>query len=110
MLSSVSLAQQKIELKDISRHIGDSVVVCGKVFGGKYMESSVNQPTFLNVGAAYPQQPLTLVIWGAARKAFSYSPEKKFDHKNVCIMGKVELFKGKPQIVIREEKQLMVIE
>ena len=46
MLSSVSLAQQKIELKDISRHIGDSVVVCGKVFGGKYMESSVNQPTF----------------------------------------------------------------
>lgn len=110
MLSLKSLAQQKIELKDIGKHVGDSVVVCGKIFGGKYLQSSSNQPTFLNMGAAYPNQPLTLVIWGASRKLFSYAPEKRLDNKNVCVKGKVEMFKGKPQIVIKDEKQVTIQE
>ena len=100
-------AQQKIELNDIAKHIGDSVQVCGKIFGGKYLESASNQPTFLNMGAAYPKEQLTLVIWGSVRKKISYIPEKKLGNKNICVKGKVEVFKGKPQIVIKEEKQII---
>ena len=103
-------AQQKVELKDVARHIGDSVIVCGKIYGGKYLGSASNQPTFLNMGAAYPNQPLTLVIWGAGRKGFSYIPEKKLNNKNVCVKGKIYVFKGKPQIVIKDEKQITIQE
>ena len=105
-----SFCQQKIELKDISKHIGDSIVVCGKIYGGKFLETTSNQPTFLNMGAPYPNEPLTLVIWGSTRKIMTYVPEKKLQNKNVCITGKVEVFKAKPQIVIREEKQISIRE
>lgn len=103
-------AQTKIELKDAAAHKGDSVTVCGKIFGGIYLDKSGNKPTFLNMGAAYPNQLLTVVIWGDKRKLFSYAPEVKLKNKNVCVSGKVEIYKGKPQIVIKDVKQLQVME
>lgn len=38
-------AQTAIKLEDVSKHIGDSVTVCGKVAGMRYFENSkTNQP------------------------------------------------------------------
>ena len=99
-------AQQKIDLGEVDKHIGDSVTVCGKIFGGKFLSSSNNQPTFLNMGAEYPNQLLSIVIWGNTRKLFSYKPEEKLKNKNVCVTGKIETYKNKPQIVIQQVQQI----
>jgi hypothetical protein len=101
-----SLAQQNINLKDVSKHVGDSVTVCGKIFSGKFLDKSTNQPTFLNMGAEYPNQILTIVIWGSARKLFPYKPEEKLKNKNVCITGKIEIFKNKPEIIVHSVSQV----
>jgi hypothetical protein len=71
-------SQTTIKLEDINQHIGDSVIVCGKVYGGRYLESARNSPTLLNIGAKYPDQLLTTVIWGDVRKEFTGKPEKDF--------------------------------
>jgi DNA/RNA endonuclease YhcR with UshA esterase domain len=99
-------AQQKITLAEVNKHIGDSVTVCGKIYGGKFLDAAKNQPTFLNMGAAYPDQLLTIVIWGSTRKSFPYKPEEKLKGKQVCVTGKIELFKEKPQIVVQQATQL----
>jgi len=99
-------AQQNINLKDVSKHVGDSVTVCGKIFSGKFLDKSNNQPTFLNMGAEYPNQILTIVIWGSTRKLFSYKPEEKLKNKSVCITGKIEVFKNKPEIVVHSVSQV----
>lgn len=101
-------AQQKITLAEINKHIGDSVTVCGKITGGKFLDAVKNQPTFLNMGAAYPNQLLTVVIWGNTRKLFSYKPEELLKAKEVCVTGRIELFKEKPQIVVTQVAQLQV--
>jgi DNA/RNA endonuclease YhcR with UshA esterase domain len=101
-------AQQKITLEEVSKHINDSITVCGKIYGGKYLDAAKNQPTFLNMGATYPNQLLTIVIWGSTRKLFAYKPEDHLKAKEVCVTGKVELFKEKPQIIITQAKQLEV--
>lgn len=109
LLSTIALhlhAQQKITLEEVSKHIGDSVTVCGKIFGGKYLDKAGNKPTFLNMGASYPNELLTIVIWGNTRKLFPYKPEEKLKGKTVCITGKIETFKGKPQIVLKQTDQL----
>ena len=103
---SVSIAQQTIKPEEATKHIGDSVIICGKIYGGIFLESVTNKPTFLNMGAVYPNQLVTIVIWGNIRKQFSYKPEEKLKNKMVCISGKVEVFKGKPQIVITKAAQL----
>ena len=103
-------AQVSIKLEDINKHVGDSVTVCGKVFGGIFLEKSKNTPTFLNVGDAYPANPLTIVIWGDLRKEFTEKPEEFYKGREVCVTGKVELYKGKPEIILNSRNQLTVKE
>ena len=98
-----------MKLEDIASHIGDSVTVTGKVYGIKYFESAKASPTLLNIGATYPNQLLTVVIYGEDRKRMELDPEKTFANADLSVTGKVELFKVKPQIVITDKSQLSVL-
>jgi hypothetical protein len=97
-----------VNLQDIAKHVGDSVNVCGKIFGGRYLQGIASKPTLLNVGAHYPNQLLTIVIYGSDRKNFEEIPEDFFKDKEVCVLGKVELYNEKPQIVVRNRDQLII--
>lgn len=101
-------AQTKISPDEAAKHIGDSVMVCGKIFGGKYFDKSDNKITLLNMGAAYPLSPLTIVIEEAGRKNFTTKPEEFYTDKEVCISGVVKEFKGKPQIIVTKEADIVV--
>src|SRR5688500_3066901 len=94
-----SWAQKEIKLEELSSHIGDSIKVKGKIYGVRYLQSAKNTPTFINVGGTFPNQLLTIVIWGDVRKKLGYAPEEKpFADGVAVVSGKVELYKEKPQI------------
>jgi len=82
------------------------VKICSKIYGGKYLEQTKGSSTFLNVGGNYPDAPLTLVIWNDVRKQFKYMPEDILKGKDVCIYGKIILYKNKPEIVISNPNQI----
>ena len=100
-------AQKQIKLEEATRNVGDSVSTCGKVYSSRYFEGSQDAPTLLNLGAAYPNQLLTIVIYGEARKLFKEAPEVYFRDKNICVTGKISLYKDKPQIVIYKPEQIV---
>ena len=102
-------AQKEIKLDDASKFVGDSVNVCGKVFSSRFFANAQDAPTLLNLGAAYPNQLLTVVIYGNNRNVFSEAPENFFKDKEICVSGKIVLYKGKPQIVIYNKEQIMVL-
>jgi DNA/RNA endonuclease YhcR with UshA esterase domain len=99
--------QTTIKLEEISQHIGDSVIVCGKVEDIRYFETSKNQPTLLNIGDKFPKQLLTVVIWGNVRAEFKNKPEEMQD-KQVCVTGRITLYKEKPQIIIDNPGQITI--
>ena len=101
-------AQQAIKLEELSNFIGDSVIVSGKVFGGRYLSKSENAPTFLNVGGDFPNQLLTLVVWGKDRNNFKMAPEEAYKGHHVQVAGKVELHRGKPQIILYKDDQIVI--
>jgi hypothetical protein len=103
----MAFAQKEIKLEELKDHIGDSVKICTKIYGGIFLDRSKGTPTLLNAGGAYPDNPLTVVIWPGVRATFKDKPEEFYKDKQVCITGKVELFKEKPQIVIHGESQLV---
>jgi DNA/RNA endonuclease YhcR with UshA esterase domain len=111
LLSLVSLysnAQKEIKLADIKDHIGDSIQVRGSVYGVRYLANAKNTPTFISLGAAYPDQLLTVVIWSDVRQQLPYKPEQVITgHGEITVFGKVEEYKGKPQITIRNADQLV---
>ncbi|MBS1509502.1 MAG: hypothetical protein JST86_01580 [Bacteroidetes bacterium] len=108
LIALLSYSQTEIKLEEVSKHVGDSVKVCGKIYGGIFLERSSGTPTFLNVGGAYPNNPLTIVIWADVRKQFEQKPEEFYKDKAVCVYGKIELYKDKPQIVLHQVKQLVL--
>jgi hypothetical protein len=101
-------AQKEVSVDSLKNHIGDSVKVCTKIYGGIYLDRSKGTPTLLNAGAAYPNAPLTLFIRADARKTFKEAPEVFYKDKEVCICGRVRLYKDKPEIEVYDEKQLVV--
>ena len=110
LLTSIAFAQQEIKIEDAVKHEGDSVTICTKIFGAKYFENSNRSPTLLNAGAKYPDSPLTIVIFGDSRTAFKNKPEEYYPDKNICVTGKIVIYKSKPEIIVTDEKQLVVKE
>lgn len=84
------------------------ITVCDKIVDAKYLESSMTKPTLLNVGGAYPNHILTIVINYEDRKNFPFNPEEFYLNKRVCITGKVTDFKGKPQIIVVTPAEIKV--
>lgn len=106
--SSIVYAQVEINIGDVAQHEGDSVTICAKIFGARYFENGKGAPTLLSAGAQYPDAPLTIVVFGENRPAFAHAPEEFYTGKNVCITGRITMFKGRPQIVLSKESDIIV--
>jgi len=97
-----------IPIAEASRHVGEVATVCGQVAGAAYFGSVKGAPTFLNMGRAYPDQLLTVVIWGSDRSRFPKPPENLFDGKSICVTGEIVSYRGKPEIVVDDPAQIVV--
>ena len=40
LFATTGQAQQEIKMEDLSKHIGDSVTVCTKIYGGIFLDRS----------------------------------------------------------------------
>jgi hypothetical protein len=69
-----------------------------------------NRPTFLTLEAPYPDQALTVVIWGEYRGKFDEAPERMFRNREICVTGLIELYRGRPQIVASNPEAIRVRE
>lgn len=106
ILSLNTIAQVKIEAEDARRHVGEVVTVCARVHSARYLQKSTNKPTLLNLGAAYPNQLLTVAIFEIDRKNFPFKPEEYYANTEVCVTGKLVEYKGSPEIVVQSPDQI----
>ena len=103
-----SVAYGEISAKDAEKYIGQTETVCGRVASPTQAVRTKGQPTFLNLDEPYPNNIFTVVIWGSDRKKFPESPEKLYRGKTICVTGEIESYKGKPEIVVKDPKQIVV--
>lgn len=90
-------------------YVGASVCLCGPVVSTKYASTSNGQPTFLNIGGgATNSSRLTIVIWGNNRSNFPTPPEDTYRGANICVTGKVKLYKDVPEIEAAGPTQIVV--
>jgi hypothetical protein len=90
---------------DAVKHPGETVTVCGQVVGAKFAAWVRGGTTFLDFGKPYPDTPFTALIFSGDRAKFG-TPEKTAQGKDFCVTGKIEMYQGKPQIVLKDPKQL----
>lgn len=90
---------------DAPRHVGETATVCGVVASAKYLSRSTTKPTLLDLGEPYPDEIFTVVIFGRDRDKFG-TPETTLKGRRVCVTGKIEEYRGMPEIVLADPQQL----
>ena len=103
-ISLLCFGQTKIPVDSAVRHIGEKVIICSTVYGVKAME----KVTFINLGSAYPNAPLTLVIFAKDLPRFSDTPEKLYGNKSICVTGTIKEYKGKAEIIVNKQEDIKV--
>lgn len=86
-------------LKNIGNAVGKVVSTTGKVYNVKDIGSMV----LVNLGAAYPNQLLTVVLKGDAKQLAS-----QMESKTVTVQGTVINYKGKPEIVVSDTSKISI--
>jgi hypothetical protein len=104
-LSTTKTVAQTIPTDSVMNYIGKTVKVCDKVYG-THVSKGEKKVTSLNLGADFPHQKMSIVIFENALPKFSYKPEIFLKDKNVCVTGKVMTYKDKPQIIVNEPAEL----
>jgi len=96
---AATLSVETIAVTDAALHYGEQVAITAKVYGVKDFGSMV----LVNLGAAYPDSPLTVVLRGDAKTLGS-----GLDGKTITVSGKVEKYKDKPEIVVTDKGLITV--
>jgi hypothetical protein len=84
-----------VKLEDVKNNMGKTVSTQGKVYSSRDIGSIV----LVNLGAAYPNQLLTIALKGAAK-------ELKLEDKTITVEGEVIDYKGKPEIIITDPAKI----
>ncbi len=84
--------------------IDKQVTVCAKVYSVKTLDNV----SFIDVGAPYPKTPLTLVVFKKDRAAFISSLEDLYMGKYISVKGTVTLYHGKPEIIINSPSDIVI--
>lgn len=88
-------------------HIGERTTVYGPVASTKWATSSKGQPTFINLGNAYPNtNRFTIVIWAENRGNFPFAPESYYIGKTISVTGLITEYKGVPEIEATSPSQI----
>ena len=103
----LSVQATTVTTTEAKSFIGREATVCGIVKSARWATGSNRKPTFLNLDKPYPQQLFTVVIFEENRSKFTPAPEEQFKEKSICVTGKIEAFRGTPEIVVTDPKQIV---
>jgi len=83
-------------------HVGETVTVQGAV--EEVYTAARSGVTFLDLGGRYPNETFTGVIF--AGDAGAFPNVHALEGKTVDISGRVQLYHGRPEIILRDAKQI----
>nr|WP_255263701.1 DUF559 domain-containing protein [Pseudomonas aegrilactucae] len=99
-----------LDWRQAARHIGQSAAVVGPIIKVTYKATAKGKPTWIDLGASFPSaQRLGLVVWGEHRAAFAQLLAQPLEGRNVCVIGRIEQYKGVPRIELQAASQFQLL-
>ena len=105
-LKQISFSQT-VPLDSVINYEGKTITVCSKV-QSTYVTKGDKKTTYINFGNPYPNTTFTVVIFEGDLPNFKNTPSVYLKDKNVCITGKVKIYKGKPEMIVNKEEQIKI--
>jgi DNA/RNA endonuclease YhcR with UshA esterase domain len=101
VLSAHPAQAQTIGLAELKTHVGQPVTVEAAISDVHVARSGV---TFIDMGGHFPDNNFVAVIF--ADDAAKFPNASALEGKTVAISGTVQLYQGKPEIVLKSASQL----
>lgn len=99
---------KRVTAEEAKDHVGEKVVVCGKVALAIYVQDQPRMPTYLNFGRPYPDQVFSVVIRNEDRGNFPQAPETLYSGKDVCVTGTIMESETGPQMRLQEPDNIEI--
>jgi DNA/RNA endonuclease YhcR with UshA esterase domain len=103
---ALSVSSHAIPPEDAAKHEGEAVTVEGKVFE---VIVSGKGNAFLNFGGTNPNQEFAAVIFARASNS-DFVNLKLYEGKTVTVTGNIQLYRGKPEIIIKDSSLIKVVQ
>ena len=111
LITSICLWQisfsQTVPLDSVQFYEGKTITVCSKV-QSTFLTKGEKKTTYINFGKPYPNTTFTAVIFEGDLANFKYTPSEYLKDKQVCLTGKITIYKDKPQMIISSAEQIKV--
>ena len=107
LLFAISLAQARFNIyssNDVILHVGEVVAVKGTLYE-IYQSSKGN--LFLNIDGHYPSHKFAGVIFSEDSHKFDILRLRSKIGTDIIIECLIKLYRGKPEIIIREKNQII---
>ena len=88
---------------EAKNHVGEFASVVGVV---EQVSSSRSGTQFLNFDGRFPHAPFTAVVF--ASDAAAVGDVTQYEGKHVAVTGKIALYRGTPEIVVKKPNALKV--
>ncbi|PWW44649.1 hypothetical protein DFR36_107116 [Melaminivora alkalimesophila] len=96
-----------IDWRQARQHDGQRVALRGVVAEYRPMPQGKGAPTWINIGAKYPNRNrVSAVVWGADRDRFGRALSEGLVGREVCVLGTVHVREGVPQLSLKWPSQL----
>ncbi len=102
---SIGQGQEPIPWDKAQEHYGETVTIEGKIVAAY----NSGKACFLNFHEDYKNH-FTAVIFSSDLGKFPDNPEDYYYYKTVQVTGLVKKYKGKPEIILKDPSQIVVIE
>lgn len=111
LLLSASIQATEIDVVEDNKavfYVNKSKMVCGKV----HQVKKSKQQTYINLGGAYPHQNIAFLVWDSDLPPFKvkFGELDSLQQQRVCARGKIEDYKGKLQIIVKEPNFLRLMD
>lgn len=100
-------AEPRIDSSKAAFFVGTQTMVCGTVNEVK----PFSKGTYLNFGAKYPNQHISIVVWSSDTEAFNarFGGLSAFQGKQACARGLIENYKNALQIKVSNPQFLRLM-
>lgn len=103
LIIKINYAQDTISTSQAKDFVGEYKYIKGDV--QQITTAKKSEITYINFDGMYPNQTFTAVIFKDKKDLFDLMIFRKSDY--VVIYGLIELYKEKPQIILKEASQLV---
>jgi hypothetical protein len=107
--TGVSSGSDTISWNEAGNFVNQSKTVCGPVVRTTFAQTTNGQPTYLDLGRAYPDPSrFSVLIWGNQRANFPSAPETLYRGKSICVTGKIITYQSTLEMEVRNPSQIQV--